>query len=424
MDFQDFEDGPVDATTKGIPWGAPVVPSEAALKGWNLLEDDLPYPVLVLREPALEHNLTAMAGWCRAHGVLLAPHAKTTLCPRIWKRQMALGAWGLTVATAHQATLCVRAGARRVLIANQLVGRENVRAVVAAMNADAGLETYCLVDSIEGAEHLAACARRTGARRPLRVLLEVGRRGWRTGVRSLDEARAVASAVGRRSDVLELAGVEGFEGLADPGEPAQVRTFLEDLQGTADDLFRSRPGPPEGPLLSLGGSAYLDHVHEFLKLRGGPMRVVVRSGCTVTSDHGVYAGHLLRARGGGISGTGFPDLRPALELWSMVQSVRDGATAILTFGRRDCPYDAGLPIPLFRVAPGGRRADARPLAGARITRLNDQHAFMSLPEGERPEVGDRVACGISHPCTAFDKWSVIPLLDAEDRVIDLYRTCL
>jgi D-serine dehydratase len=142
----------------------------------------------------------------------------------------------------------------------------------------------------------------------------------------------------------------------------------------------------------------------------------------VTSDHGGYARHLRRARARGKGEEAFPEFRPALELWSVVQSVRDGQTALLTFGRRDCPYDSDLPLPLRAVKPGARRRDARPLEGAKIVRLNDQHAYLALPPGVRLDVGDRVACGIAHPCTAFDKWAVIPVVDDDYKVLDLYCT--
>jgi len=113
----------------------------------------------------------------------------------------------------------------------------------------------------------------------------------------------------------------------------------------------------------------------------------------------------------------WPPLRPALELWSIVQSIRDQTTAILTFGKRDGPHDIENPYPLYVVRPGQARRDARPLEGAKIVKLNDQHAFMTFPP-HGAHVGDKIACGICHPCTAFDKWPVIPVVD------DSYRSSI
>ncbi|HEY6740692.1 MAG TPA: amino acid deaminase, partial [Actinopolymorphaceae bacterium] len=40
------------------------------------------------------------------------------------------------------------------------------------------------------------------------------------------------------------------------------------------------------------------------------------------------------------------------------------------------------------------------------------------------EVGDRVCLGVAHPCTAFDKWRVVPIVDDERRIVDVARTLL
>ena len=42
--------------------------------------------------------------------------------------------------------------------------------------------------------------------------------------------------------------------------------------------------------------------------------------------------------------------------------------------------------------------------------------------GEDLRVGDLVGCGISHPCTAFDKWRLIPVVDDNYGVVDAVLT--
>jgi D-serine dehydratase len=218
--------------------------------------------------------------------------------------------------------------------------------------------------------------------------------------------------------------VEGFEGMASGrsgpnSEEKEVKAFLADLLLLADALGSGEG--PDAPLLSVGGSSYLDLVKEaFGRLRNG-YRPLLRSGCYVTHDHGFYARKLDLARrrsGGG----DLPRLQPALELWSYVQSLPDRNTAILNFGKRDCSYDIDLPRPVHALSPGQPWRNARPLGRAEITGLNDQHAFLSCPAGLGLRVGDKVACGISHPCTAFDKWRAIPVVDDSYEVVDLYRT--
>jgi D-serine dehydratase len=419
MNLTEIAARPLDATSKGIP--GPVTPGTARAKGWKLLRPDLPFPVMVLRDSAVEHNLRAMSAWCAKYGFLLAPHGKTSMCPQLYARSLAAGAWAISVATSQQAAVALRFGVGRVLIANQLVGRANIALVAEALNRDPKAEISCLVDSTDGVEHLAGQLREAGARRPLRVLVEIGRAGWRTGARTPEEAREVLAAVRRHAGTLELAGFEGYEGIARLPEAGQAKEFLEFLVRTADQLAGELPKPAEPWIFSAGGTSFLDYQAEVLSPLRARYRTVVRSGCHVSHDHGGYVEHRKRAVARG-KGDAWPEFRQALELWSVVQSVRDGSTAILTFGRRDCPHDAEFPVPLFAVRPGQTRKDARPLEGAKVGRLNDQHAFMSLPPGVEVRVGDLVACGICHPCTAFDKWPVIPLVDDADTVTDLYCT--
>lgn len=427
MDITTIVNNEVDSLSKSIPAGESVDPASVAEKGWSLLQDDLHYPVLVLKDGALDHNIKTMARWCGDNGFLHAPHGKTTMCPQIYQRQLGAGAWGITVATVSQAMVCIRFGVKRILMANQLVGKANVQSIVAETTRDPELEFYCLIDSVTGVKHLAGHLKNAGTARPIRVFLEWGRPGWRTGVRTVDEARTVCEALQGYPELLELCGFEGHEGSAKVGpgeepEVAQVTNFLGGLLKLEKEM--GIPGDTgEQPLLfSIGGTSYLDMVRDALVEARECYRCIVRSGCYVTHDHGFYASKVDQARERAARPKSVPRFQPALELWSQVQSVQDGQTAILTFGKRDCPYDMDLPIPLFSIPERKDLKDRQALDKGRITHINDQHAFLSFPEGTGLSVGDRVVCGISHPCTAFDKWRVIPLVDDDYRVLNLYRT--
>jgi D-serine deaminase-like pyridoxal phosphate-dependent protein len=94
--------------------------------------------------------------------------------------------------------------------------------------------------------------------------------------------------------------------------------------------------------------------------------------------------------------------------------------AFADFGRRDAPFDQGLPIPRVVRAVAG---DApRPADGITVTALNDQHAYLALPADDPLAPGEWVGCGISHPCTAFDKWRYLPLVDDDYRVTGAITT--
>jgi D-serine dehydratase len=95
-------------------------PSDIAQLNWNLLREDLSLPSAVLYEDKLLHNLNWMRQFISAYGVKLAPHGKTTMAPRLFDLQLQAGAWGITLATAHQTQVAYAHGVRRVLMANQL----------------------------------------------------------------------------------------------------------------------------------------------------------------------------------------------------------------------------------------------------------------------------------------------------------------
>ena len=61
------------------------------------MPSDIQTPCLMVDRDVLEQNLVAMADHARGHGVVLRPHAKTHKCIEIARRQLTLGAIGLTV---------------------------------------------------------------------------------------------------------------------------------------------------------------------------------------------------------------------------------------------------------------------------------------------------------------------------------------
>jgi D-serine dehydratase len=113
-------------------------------------------------------------------------------------------------------------------------------------------------------------------------------------------------------------------------------------------------------------------------------------------------------------------LVPAMEVWATVQSRPEPGLAILAAGKRDISFDLSLPMPIARAARGVLQPHVVP-AGWKITALNDQHAYLRWDAGEEaeaPKVGDRVGLGISHPCTTFDKWHWMPVVEQDYRVSD------
>jgi D-serine dehydratase len=403
----------VDFTDRGFP-AAGVRLRDVAEQGWHALRPPMSLPLLLLKQAALDNNLSAMSGYCAANQALLAPHGKTHMSPQLWREQER---------HAHQAEVYRRFGARRILIANELVSAADLAWLSAVRAADPRCELLLVVDSPAAADRLAAAARAQEPQVPQPVLVEVGYPGGRAGARDLDAVVATAQAVAAHP-ALRVAGIEGFEGAVPapkPGFPARlaaVRDYLEYGREAVMALW-SRGLLAGDVIVTFGGSTFFDAVTELLGTGWPPglrVQVVLRSGCYLTHDHGLYAS---ASEEPGLFRPGRrPRLQPALELWAAVLSCPEPDLAIVGFGRRDAPFDAGLPVPL-RL----RREEAdTPIRGlARVEQLNDQHAFVRTEPGLFT-VGDLAGFGISHPCTAFDKWRLLPVVDGGYAVTGAVRT--
>lgn len=396
---------PLDWSFKGVPaqwWGH--TPAQIEAEAPDLFTSGVTGGVCVLRREALTHNMETMAGWCRERGVELAPHGKTHMSPQLAARQLAAGASAITVATVAQAAVYRAFGVRHLILANELVDTAGLRWVSAELDRDPDMRFTCWVDSVRGVELMTAAL--AGRRRRVDVCVELGMPGGRTGCRSADDVDDVARAAAA-SPRLRLVGVAGYEAALTQeltGDAmAAVAAHLASLRASVirlAALFET-----DRIIASAGGSTYFDAVTD--ALTGWPAGVavatVLRSGCYLTHDHGLYARTSPLTRSGGAG------LWPALEVYAPVVSRPEPDLAILTMGRRDVSSDQGLPVPLDLVA-------------SVVARLNDQHAFLRLGPGDDAEVGAWLRFGISHPCTTFDKWRLIPVLDGADRVVELIRT--
>jgi D-serine deaminase-like pyridoxal phosphate-dependent protein len=370
-----------------------------------------------VRASALRHNIDTMARYCRDHGAELYPHGKTTMAPQVVAAQLEAGAGGVTVATVAQLRVFHALGLGPVLVANEVVDEAGASWLGRALVEAEDLEATCYVDSVEGTRRLdalVAAARGRGTSRRLGVLVELGHDDGRTGARTLGEAEAVAEAVAL-SQALELVGLAGYEGSIARTSPDETAVAARDFcSGLGDlarrlldrDLLRGRP------IVSAGGSAYFDSVVD--ALGGEPAwRLVLRSGCYVTHDHGLY-----RAISPFERAPGSYVLRPALRVFAPVLSRPERGTVVVGAGRRDASSDGALPVVL-----AAQRGD-QPLdvSGVETQRLFDQHLVATTLAGCELQPGDEVELGISHPCTTFDKWRWVPVVDDDDRIVDVLHT--
>ena len=387
--------------------------------GWNLLREDVSLPAAIISAEKLDHNLKWMQAFAAAYGVKLAPHGKTTMAPRLFQRQIDAGAWGITLATAHQSRVAYEHGTRRVLMANQLVGKQNM-ATVAQMLEDADFEFHCLTDSAENTDQLGTFFRERGLR--LNLLVELGVEGGRTGVRTREQLDSVLEALSHWPKTLILSGLEIYEGVLSDG--LAIHSYLHQALDTARELVRARRFQREPVILSGAGSSWYDVVADLFSTAdiGAPTEIVLRPGCYVTHDVGAYRTAQQRILNQNpIAQQMQPALEPALQIWAYVQSIPERNLSIIGMGKRDVAFDAGLPTPALHYRPGWPHSVTAPAAWA-LVRIMDQHAFLQIHAGDDIHVGDMIGFDISHPCLTFDKWRYLSVVDSSYRVIDIVET--
>ena len=384
-------------------------------------------PLVVLDDSAMRHNIDTMAAWCRQRGLELMPHGKTTMAPTLWQRQLDAGATGITLATMGQVRTARSFGLSSIMLANSAVDERSLRYLATEL-ADPTLRFTCWVDSTQTVDAMDRALQTASRSRPVDVLVELGAPGGRTGARSIAAAIEVAERVARAS-TLRLAGVAGYEGALahDRTDRSQdvVREYLRAqtaLHERIDHLY----GPGEIHVTA-GGSAYFDIVAEVYADAGAGedsgTHFTLRSGAYIVHDDGFYRqiSPFDEARDSPTA----PQLHTAMRGIARVVSQPEPGLALLDGGKRDFPYDEGLPIP--RQAATELGAPWQSLDGAEVTAMNDQHSFVRTRDTEgsaTAPVGSLVSLGLSHPCTAFDKWRVLPVVDSWDSgaVINLVRT--
>ena len=413
------DEAPLTACDKGLPQRA-VGATIAEFLGTHPRLDEFWTPLIALDDSAMRSNVATMAAWCAERGIEIMPHGKTTMAPALWSRQTDAGATGITLATMGQVRTGRDRGLDSVMLANAAVDPRSL-AWLAGELSDPDFRFVSWADSIATVEAMEHGLREAGASRAVDVCVELGAPGGRTGARSLAEARRVAERIAV-SPVLRLAGVAGYEGsLAHDRSPAAlaaVTSYLEtqlELHTALASLY------DDGDvLLTAGGSAYFDVVADVWSgaARDDRTRFTLRSGAYIVHDDGFYRG-ISPFDEGAADPAGAPRFVNAMHGYGRVVSGPEPGLALIDGGKRDLPYDEGMPIP--RAWRAGSSEPWSPLQ-AEVSAMNDQHSYV---RSEQPlPIGSVVRLGLSHPCTAFDKWRILPVVESaeSDLVVDLVRT--
>lgn len=365
------------------------------------------FPYLSVNVAALDANISLMKEWCTVHDVNLAPHVKTTMCRPIVERQIAAGAGAVTVATVSQAETVLTWGCNDVVIANEVIDIGDLSDIRKQLDRNPTTRIRCFVDSDEGIEIAQHVFGPSGPR--LEVLVDIGAPGGRTGVRTAKAALRLCETAARSAGI-RLVGVAGFEGIVPNSRDRATLNSVDSHCARTRDTFLEASSlfETDEPVFSMGGSAYPDRAVAQMPTSAdlkGTVRLL-RSGCYVTHDHGTYA------RASPIDG-----LEAALAVHAVVLSTPEPGLAILGAGRRNLPYDSGLPVLIAARTSSGVPIES---AAGQVRTLYDHHAV--LESTVHLAVSDVVELGISHPCSAFDRWSRVVAVNGEGRPLDYWPT--
>ncbi|UWZ99365.1 amino acid deaminase [Vibrio splendidus] len=386
---------------------------------YRLVNEDISLPVAIIKQSALTNNLNWMQSFADHHQVKLSPHGKTSMTPDFFRQQLENGAWGITVATPAQAEIAAMAGAKRIIMANQLVGKTNM-AIIEQLISEFDVDFYCCVDSSVNVQQLNQYF--SNKKQTLKVLIEFGVPGGRCGCRSPQEVLELAQTI-QDTPALSLAGIEVYEGVIHGDNAEQdIRTFLNQALTSVESL--ASDGLITGqPIITGAGSAWYDVVAECLANLTDYL-AIIRPGCYAIHDTGIYLDAQSKVLQRAQVNQGYAcelggDLESALEVWAYVISRPEPTKLVIGLGKRDVAFDAGLPI----AERGYRNGEAISVKGLTATAVMDQHTFVETDGSTEIEVGDMIAFSTSHPCLTFDKWRYIAISDDDYQVTNWVETC-
>jgi D-serine dehydratase len=414
---------------RGVPPGQSGVRSdEVAQFDWQPFDGKMSLPLLSLDIDAYSGNRSAMIKICQHFGISIAPHAKTPMSPALAADLVENGAWAISVADIRQAAIMLDSGLTRIVIANEIGGRNAIKRLAHLLSRFPNAEVHVFVDSEDFVEALDSVWRQDPNLPALGLLLEVG--CGRGGVQTHTQVDGIVRAVERcDNERLSFSGVATYEGTANTPDAAQLKINLDELFQRVEAALtavRKSVAPNKRLILTAGGSSLFDHViTRSLPIIAADRDcvLVLRCGAVFFCDHGPISARLQAMAQRSLLGDAVTDViahafKPTLRIWAEVLSVHDDV-AICGLGLRDVAHDQGLPIPL-RVWTDGKLRLTFPTSSS-VPKLNDQHAFVPCA-GTNLRVGDVIEFGICHPCTTLDKHSVIYGLDGEAKVASVFPT--
>jgi len=391
--------------------------NKLANKGWGLLAEEVSFPIAVLSKSAIENNIVWMNSFAEQAGVKLAPHGKTTMAPKLFNQQIDIGCWAISLATVPQVIATYHSGIKRIILANQLVGKRHFE-LIAELIKLGDFEFYCFVDSLENVQQLDKYF--VEQKLKLNVLVEVGVQGGRCGCRSEQQVEQLCKKVSNL-EAINLAGIAFYEGVIHENDAEQaIITFIDNINTLVHKLNDQGLFANQQAIVTGAGSAYYDLVVQGLanKLPTN-ISLVLRPGCYVIHDAGIYQQAQQKVIGRkNLAAEIDGELINSLEIWAYVLSIPESGLAIIGMGKRDVAFDAGLPTPSLHYSPNDVNF-SRPIKANeqwQLVDIMDQHSMLKTPETAELKVGDLISFTTSHPCLTMDKWRKVALM-ADDYIV-------
>ena len=371
----------------------------------NLFTANFQFPIMVLKEAAIKNNIAQMMSFCNSVDAQLAPHVKTTMSPQLAQMQVTAGANALTVANFWQGRIFLKHGFKNLIIANEVLDPTAI-AEIAKINKQKQAEIIFYVDSILALEIIQ---KHTPSEGEQNLFIEIGTENGRGGVRELSLVAQLAQRI-KADKRLNLIGVTGFEGAVPDAARGRrgekkISKFCQKIVAAAELAYPYKSD--QQFVISAGGSAYFDIVARELNKFEKPRRLLLRSGGYITHDHKYYEEIYPFA-------STDRSFQPAIEVWAQVISKPEKDFGVLNLGKRDIGNDLHNPFPI-KSYDGQVKSFS-----AVIEKLNDQHGY--LRGKQEFSLAQLIGLGISHPCTTFDKWGLIPLVNDDYDLIDCLQT--
>jgi D-serine deaminase-like pyridoxal phosphate-dependent protein len=334
---------------------------------------ELETPALLIDLDVMERNLVRVAAYAREHGLRLRPHTKTHKTPALGKRQVELGAAGLTVAKVGEAEVMAQAGGPGLLVAYPIIGASKLARLAAVAR---NMPVTVSLDSEEAARQLSEAGSRHGV--SFGVLVEVDLGFGRVGVDPLAAALSLIRFV-RAQPCLSWEGIAFYPGHIKLLDEAGMAT----LRHVTDLLSRC-----------------LESLHD-----SGLVPAVVSGGSTPT----LFQSHLV---------SGMNEIRPGTYIFNDRNTVASGAcawgdcaatllvTVISNAKSGQVLIDGGSKTFSSDTMAGGSEAEFGRIVEApqsRFFKMNEEHGFVDVSaSGDAFAVGDRLRVIPNHICVAVN----------------------